>query len=169
MLQHHRDAPIKRNSAVTVSECRINVVGCNAKITSAVPVPDSRLLEGIEWLVMAVQHCYSTLHVRVKREQTQHMLDEARLRQSRLHRGAESKIERLALDGTDCGTKADIPTSPRQARKLSGWDGDDGHALGESFSWQVGMLSFGSLLGSGTYSRLSDKSTDADTKGSGQS
>lgn len=159
--------PIARALVIPMSQCRVNVVGCTAKITSDVPVPDGRLVDGIEWLVMAVQHCYRTLNVRVKREHAQHMQAEATLRQGRLQRGAESESQRRASDGYACSTRAGIPSPARQVGRLSGWDGDDGHALGEAFSWQVGVLSFGSLLGMGTYSR-STESTDAETNGNGQ-
>lgn len=89
----------------------------------------------------------------------QHMANEAALHRDRLQRGAESKKLRSLGASDSCTGVTETPASAPLIGKVTGRDTGDGHALGERFSWQAGMLSFGSLLGAGTYASETGNNT----------
>lgn len=112
-------------------------------------------MEGIEWLVRTIQQSYDSLNTRVKKDHVQYMFQRAGLRQEQHLLCAESKPQQGLAASNASKRSARQGNTVWPLNKISGGQDDRADTnyrpLGEGLSWQVGMLSFGSLLGTGTY------------------
>ena len=154
--------------------CRVRAAGCSGKLSSSASTPDQGLVEGIEWLVKAIQKTHSSLHARVKKDHVRYMCQRAALRRERQELGAPQVTpEQESASTTSLQRSAGQVNVVWPFNKITGGHNGaadtDPHPLGEAFNWQVGMLSFGSLLGTGTYFKKDQNSVDTGTRGSGPS
>lgn len=69
-------------------------MACSARLKEGSPDPDTRILQGLDWLITSIRHDIRSVTRRVRAEHAQYLAQEEHKRRERLARGRKCKGKR---------------------------------------------------------------------------